>query len=277
MISIPLVVFFALDSVDLVLAYGPWPLAFAVWLALLAIASFLKSAFSDPGIVPRLTHDEDEALTNESGVQGPEARGAGRGLVMPRDVHVRNELVKVKYCKTCRLFRPPRAVHCSVCDNCVLAFDHHCPWIGNCVGRLNYRYFVTFIFSTSALCLTVLVLAGMHMFAIMNARDIDLGLALIAAPQDTFLCLYTPMVLMMVAGLGCFHCGLIIDGATSNENLKYIPHAHYSLGCWRNAAVACCASTVAPLDFSAPAEGQLGPGFVRPAHLDFNYDYFELD
>ena len=56
-------------------------------------------------------------------------------------------------CKRCNSAKPPRAHHCSVCGRCVLRMDHHCPFTNCCVGLLNERYFVAWVFSVWLGCL----------------------------------------------------------------------------------------------------------------------------
>jgi len=71
--------------------------------------------------------------------------------------------VPIKYCRTCRIWRPPRCHHCRVCDNCIETQDHHCVWLNNCVGRRNYRYFFAFVSTATLLAFYLLALSLVHL------------------------------------------------------------------------------------------------------------------
>ena len=50
-----------------------------------------------------------------------------------------------KKCSRCKEIKPARTSHCMMCDQCVFQMDHHCPWVNNCLGIDNYRYFLLYI------------------------------------------------------------------------------------------------------------------------------------
>ncbi|SCP04486.1 palmitoyltransferase, putative [Plasmodium ovale] len=65
---------------------------------------------------------------------------------------------KYTVCDKCDfLVRPERAHHCRSCRRCVLRMDHHCPWIGTCVGEKNLKFF--FLFLSYGFCTTLYITA----------------------------------------------------------------------------------------------------------------------
>ena len=52
---------------------------------------------------------------------------------------------KLRRCGYCNIIQPLRAKHCEDCNQCVHRYDHHCPWLGNCVGERNHRFFWAFL------------------------------------------------------------------------------------------------------------------------------------
>lgn len=68
---------------------------------------------------------------------------------------VENYFSDVRFCDKCKIVKPDRSHHCSVCRKCVLKMDHHCPWVNNCVSYSNYKYFILFLAYGLLMCIYV--------------------------------------------------------------------------------------------------------------------------
>ncbi|CAD5187430.1 unnamed protein product, partial [Musa acuminata subsp. malaccensis] len=82
------------------------------------------------------------------------------------------------YCAYCSKPKPPRAHHCRSCRMCVLDMDHHCPFIGNCVGAANHRYFIAFLISVVISCAYVFLMtlyAGFRVWPPLEIRNLALS------------------------------------------------------------------------------------------------------
>ncbi|KAL3928755.1 MAG: hypothetical protein SGPRY_002257 [Prymnesium sp.] len=69
-----------------------------------------------------------------------------------------------RFCRKCKVPKPPRTHHCSVCRRCVMKMDHHCPWVNNCVGFYNYKYFCLFLLYLASGCLFTAVSMAVPLF-----------------------------------------------------------------------------------------------------------------
>jgi DHHC palmitoyltransferase len=151
--------------------------------------------------------------------------------------------VTTKFCATCCHYRPPRCSHCAVCDNCVDRFDHHCPWVGTCVGKRNYRTFFLFVTSTALLCCLVVATCVVQLWHFAKKEDHDWGSAIGRYPASLVLILYCFGMVWFVGGLSCFHVWLMGRNVTTYEHFR---HRYsntgnpYSLGMWKNFSQVLC-------------------------------------
>ncbi|KAL5222928.1 hypothetical protein ABZP36_027641 [Zizania latifolia] len=180
----------------------------------------LLTSGRDPGIIPRNTQPPEPEgfhVSNDTGVQTPQQFRLPR----TKDVIVNGISVKIKYCDTCMLYRPPRCSHCSICNNCVERFDHHCPWVGQCIGFRNYRFFYMFVFSTTLLCLYVFAFCWVYIIKIGDAENLSVWKAMLKAPASIVLIIYCFLCVWFVGGLSVFHFYLMSTNQTTYENFRY--------------------------------------------------------
>ena len=89
------------------------------------------------------------------------------------------------FCNSCKMMRPARAHHCRICKVCILQYDHHCPWVNNCIGHNNYRSFVLLVFYIMAGCTYGVCMLGIDFYLMMKNRIEVFGWSIFGAEYGT--------------------------------------------------------------------------------------------
>lgn len=150
-----LLIFGDFAAVNYVIEYGKheslsktFQALLAHFLLVMAVFSHLRAMLSDPGFVPLSTSKIDFSSDLEKGDPNQKKKSK-------KEAPAINEWT---VCTKCEVYRPPRSHHCRTCRRCVRRMDHHCPWINNCVGELNFKYFFLFLVYTGLLCVYGIIL-----------------------------------------------------------------------------------------------------------------------
>merc|ERR1712008_441512 len=124
---------------------------------------------------------------------------------------------ELRWCKVCRVYQPLRTKHCRDCGRCVRTHDHHCPWVGSCVGENNRMIFLWFLlFQCTGL--GIFFAEGLQGISILEPSILlTIGLLMIA------------MFFIMVVCLLSFHSFLMISNLTtwehsSRKRISYMKH-----------------------------------------------------
>lgn len=119
---------------------GVMSAAICVLFTISATVNLFLVACKDPGIVRNAEHlrvakndneDDDDELGEYAGLTQSQNKDQG-------------EEEGWRWCGVCKVYQPPNAAHCADCNACVDGYDHHCPWMGICIGKDNYRAFIMF-------------------------------------------------------------------------------------------------------------------------------------
>lgn len=193
----------------------------SVPLLLLLIASFVATTWSaflasttDPGIIPRSDTLPPSILAFPA--------------VRERKLVFRGRSITLRFCDTCKIWRPPRTSHCATCNNCVRRFDHHCPWLGNDIGIRNYRSYFAFVVSASIAEATVIATSALTLHLRVDSfrgpldHPAAIRKALSTGPTAVNLVLIVLAFLafLFTAGLTGFHLYLMWNNVTTAESFK---------------------------------------------------------
>lgn len=149
------------------------------------------------------------------------------------------------FCKKCNSQRPERAHHCKICQQCILKMDHHCPWVANCVGFYNQKYFYLFLIYATVGDFVAFLCMGMKAFSIdlnirtkENVDSVWKMLGLVWDPLMLTLGILLSLAMTLAIGFLCYaQTMMILENRTTIEQLVYTEAStspYWSADKWHN-------------------------------------------
>lgn len=124
---------------------------------------------------------------------------------------------RLRFCKICKMYQPLRCKHCRDCGKCVRTHDHHCPWIGTCVGEGNRVFFYWFLLCQAS----ELLVFGVEGFLALLEEGSDLSTWVNGLPVLCAGLVVIFLLSIMVFCLLCFHSYLATANLTTWENVSW--------------------------------------------------------
>ncbi|WWD00394.1 hypothetical protein V866_007306 [Kwoniella sp. B9012] len=221
--------------------FSPFPLS--------AKSPFVPSTAVDAGEDDEDVLDDLRLTSTTEGAEDLSAsllRSESSEEIRGRSLMAKSNNGEIRWCRKCNGWKPDRCHHCRHCEQCVLKMDHHCPWVGTCVGYHNYKPFFLFINYALLLAIYATFEAGYETYrffqdpsgavpyrAVQMEGNQTLDTAGIAANDNWSDGLgISPAIFMMltvmggfmslaVGGLVVFHWYLTLNNQTTLENITH--------------------------------------------------------
>uniref|UniRef100_A0ABD2WTX7 Palmitoyltransferase n=1 Tax=Trichogramma kaykai TaxID=54128 RepID=A0ABD2WTX7_9HYME len=135
-----------------------------------------------------------------------------------KDLPVVTRTIKgeIRFCEYCKIVKPDRCHHCSVCSQCVLKMDHHCPWVNNCVGFHNYKFFILFLGYATLYTLFISLTTLEHFIIFFKVKQSGPGTF-----HVIFLFIVAGMFFLSLSSLFFYHCFLTLNNRTTLEAFRH--------------------------------------------------------
>jgi len=191
-------------------------------LTALFVWSYAMVIFTPPGFAPSSWHLSPDQVDKLRSAQSEEEwKALLFTLAEQLGCRVKQRSVQnaVRYCEKCLAIKPDRSHHCSVCEKCTLKMDHHCPWVNNCVGFHNYKFFLLFLGYAISYCLWIAATSFQFFLRIWLYREEDI-VAGSHKYQVLFVFFVSILFSLSLSSLFWYHIWLLLHNRSTLEQFR---------------------------------------------------------